>query len=261
MNYRGFALLAVLWVLTALSALTGAGMLVARLGQETTRNRVLLARAEWGREGCGEILQARFAADPSTRHLDPVVLGRGTWCRASLDDPHGKLNVNSADRNALVTLLRAVGAPRWVADSAIAARGRAPIYDLTAIPGMDSALTARVQPYLTTRGTGAIDVAAASAPVLRLLPGMTDESVFLLLSRRTTRPIRNADELAGLLSRSARAVFLAQYADFVRATVFEPPQLVVRLEGGVRGSSIVARATLTVVPVVGRLAVIRRETE
>ena len=49
MNRRGFALLAVLWVITALTALTGAGMLVARLGSETTRNRVLFARAEWAR--------------------------------------------------------------------------------------------------------------------------------------------------------------------------------------------------------------------
>ncbi len=52
MNKRGFGLLAVLWVVTALTALTGAGLLVARLGSETTRNRVLLARAEWAREAC-----------------------------------------------------------------------------------------------------------------------------------------------------------------------------------------------------------------
>ena len=48
MNRRGFALLAVLWVVTALTALTGAGMLAARLGSETTRNRILLTRARSG---------------------------------------------------------------------------------------------------------------------------------------------------------------------------------------------------------------------
>jgi len=63
MNRRGFALLAVLWVLTALTALTGAGLLVARLGSETTRNRSLLARAEWAREACGEILWIKFQTD------------------------------------------------------------------------------------------------------------------------------------------------------------------------------------------------------
>src|SRR5437667_7617694 len=98
MNRRGFALLAVLWVLTALTALTGVGTLVARLGSETTRNRMLLARAEWAREACGEILLARFSVDPTIRAVDPIDLGRGTWCRASLDDPAARLNLNTADR-------------------------------------------------------------------------------------------------------------------------------------------------------------------
>src|SRR5919198_1194608 len=109
MNRRGFVLLAVLWVVTALAALTGAGMLVARLGNSTTRNRVLLARAEWAREACGEILLARFAADPTVQRLDPIDLGRGTWCRASLDDPSGGLNLNTVEREALVRLLNAGG--------------------------------------------------------------------------------------------------------------------------------------------------------
>src|SRR5438309_1525238 len=63
MSRRGFALLAVLWTLTAITMLTGAAMAVARLGSTTTRNRVLLARAAWAREACGEILQARYAQD------------------------------------------------------------------------------------------------------------------------------------------------------------------------------------------------------
>jgi hypothetical protein len=90
---------------------------------------------------------------------------------------------------------------------------------------------------------------------------MTEEGVFLLTSRRTLRPLHSADELAGLLSRSSRMVFLGSYAEFVRSAVFDPPQLIATVEGGVRGTPIVARATLTTVPVPGRLAVIRRETE
>jgi len=90
---------------------------------------------------------------------------------------------------------------------------------------------------------------------------MTEESVAIILSRRSSRPLQSADELAGALSRSARGVFLTNYAEFVRSAVFAPPQLIASLEGGVRDTPIVARATLTVVPVPGRLAVIRRETE
>jgi type II secretory pathway component PulK len=130
MSRRGFALLAVLWVLTALTALTGAGLLVARLGSETTRNRVLLARAEWAREACGEILLARFAADPSAHVLDPIDLGRGTWCRASLDDPAARLNLNTADRDALVSLFKTVGVQPAIAESVIVRRARGTLYDL-----------------------------------------------------------------------------------------------------------------------------------
>jgi type II secretory pathway component PulK len=261
MNRGGFALLAVLWVITALTALTGAGLLVARLGSETTRNRMLLARAEWAREACGEILAARFATDAGLRKLDPIDLGRGTWCRASLDDPAARLNLNSAERDALQRLFSAVGVNRTLADSVIGRRRNGTIYDLRQVPGIDSAAVARLTPFVTTRGTGAINVNAAPPEVLWLLPGVTGEAVVLIVNRRATRPLQNADELAGALSRSSRTVLLGSYAEFVRAAVFGPPQLIATIEGGVRGTPIVARATLTMVPVPGRLAVIRRETE
>ena len=261
MNRRGFALLAVLWVLTALTALTGAGLLVARLGSETTRNRMLLARADWGREACGEILAARFAVDATIRGLDPMDLGRGTWCRALLDDPTAKLNVNLADLDALAKLLTALGVQRAIADSTIARRRLGTIYDLSQIPGLDSSTVVRLLPFLTTRGTGAINVNAARPEVLRVLPGVTEETVLVIMSRRSTRTLHNADELSGAVSRSSRTQLLASYAEFVRVVAFAPPQLMVTLEGGVHGTAITSRATVTVVPVSGRLAVIRRETE
>ena len=89
---KGFALLAVLWTLTAMTVLTGAAITVARLGSATTRNRILLARAGWAREACVEILQARYAQDASIRALNTVDLGRGTWCTGALEDPSVKLN-------------------------------------------------------------------------------------------------------------------------------------------------------------------------
>ncbi len=261
MNKKGFALLAVLWVLTALTALTGAGLLVARLGSETTRNRILLARAEWARESCGEILSARFAIDPTIRGLDPIDLGRGTWCRASLEDPAGRLNLNTADREAVARLFKAVGVPQALAESVAVRRARGTLYDLKQVPGLDSTVAARLTPFVTVRGTGVVNVNAAPRDVLRTLPGMTEEGVLLLTSRRALRPLHSADEFAGLLTPSSRTVLLSSYAEFVRAAVFEPPQLIATVEGGVRGTPIVARGILTMVPVPGRLAVIRRETE
>src|SRR5439155_17834724 len=134
--------------------------------------------------------------------------------------------------------------------------------ELLYIRGFDSSLVVRLSAVLTTRGTGVINVNAAPREVLATLPGMTEEAMLALLGRQTSgRLIQSADELAALVSKSARSVLLANYPEFVRAATFASAQLVARVEGGVRGTPIVARATLTVVPVPGRLAVIRRETE
>ncbi len=205
MSRRGFALLAVLWVLTALTALTGAGLIVARLGSETTRNRLLLARADWAREACGEILLARFAVDPSIRVLNPIDLGRGTWCRASLEDPAARLDLNTADRDALQELFTAVGVPPALAESVIVRRAQGTLYDLRQVPGLDSTVAAHLTPFVTVRGTGVINVNAALPEVLRTLPGLTDEGVFLLTSRRGLRTIHSLIRHNSL--RRSRAAF------------------------------------------------------
>src|SRR6267378_1809223 len=153
MSRNGFALIAVLWVITALGVLTGASLLVARIGSTTTRNRVLLARAEWAREACGEILLARFAADASVRALEPIDLGRRTWCRASIDDPSGRVNLNTADRDEFVRLFAQLGVAAAIADSVVALRRRGTIYDVRQVPGVDSSMVTRLSAYLTTRGT------------------------------------------------------------------------------------------------------------
>lgn len=283
MSRRGFALLAVLWALTAVTVLTGVAITVARVGSLTTRNRVLLARAAWAREACVEILQARYAQDASQR-LDSVDLGRGTWCTGTLEDPSVKLNLNVADRPALVSILQGVVHRSAVPDSLVDAlldwrdpdqvarpfgdessENRngpfADVWELRYVRGFTDSLVARLTPLLTTRGTGAINVNAATPQVLETLPGMTDEVVRVLIMHRGQTALPNADVLVGLLSRSARATLLASYPEFVRVAVFAPPQLIATVTGGVRGTSLAARVTLTTVPVAGRLAVIRRETE
>jgi len=262
MTRRGFALLAVLWVLTALAAITGVGMMVTRLGSEATRNRVLLARAEWAREACGEILQARFATDPTTRKIDSIDLGRGTWCSASITDPSAQINVNTADREALALLLTQLHESSQLADTIIAEREVRAIYNLAQVHGIDSARASRLAPFLTTRGTGVVNINAAPPAVLAALPGLSAEAVRVIADRQYARhPVASADELSGALSTSSRELLLNNYAEFVRVAVFSAPQLVAALVGGVRNTPIVSRATLTVVPVPGRLAVIRRETE
>ena len=284
MTRRGFALLAVLWTLTAVTAFTGATLAIVRLGSLTTRNRVLLTRAAWAREACSEILQARYAADPAIRHVDSVDLGRRTWCVATLEDPSAKLNLNLADRTALVTVIGAVVHRATTVDSLVDAlldwrdpdtvprpfgeessRNRngplANVAELRSVRGYTDSLVSSLRAFLTTRGTGVVNVNAAPPPVLETLPGMSPEAVQLLVTRRGSTAISNTDALVGLLSPGARATLLASYPEFVRAAAFSPPQLIAVIAGGVRGTPLVARMTLTVVPVAGRLAVIRRETE
>ena len=286
MSRRGFALLAVLWVLTALSVLGGVALAVARTGSQTTRNRILLARAGWAREACVEILLARYAQNPAVRAVDSVDLGRGTWCRVTLEDPAAKLNLNLGSREQLVAVLNfvsrvSVAAVDSLADALLdyrdpdtiprpfgaetATNRNGPLADvaeLAYVRGFDSSLVDRLTLVLTTRGPGVINVNAAPPEVLATLPGMTDEAIRVLLGGRASgRPIRSADDFAALLSKSARSALLTAYPDFVRAATFAPAQLVARVEGGVRGTPIVARATLTLVPLPDRLAVIRRETE
>lgn len=284
MTRRGFALLAVLWTLTAVTVFTGAVMTAAALGSATTRNRVWLTRAAWAREACVEILEARYAQDASVRRIDSVDLGRGTWCRATLEDPSTKLNLNLADRTALVTVLQSVLRRPTAVDSLVdalldwrdpdtvprpfgeeSARNRngplADLWELRSVRGFTDSLVESLRPFLTTRGTGVINVNAAPREVLSALPGMTEEGVAVLMMHRGGAPISGADVLAGLLSPDARAALLPSYPEFVRAAAFTAPQFIAVVEGSVRGTPLVARVTLTLVPVPGRLAVIRRETE
>ena len=284
MTRRGFALLAVLWTLAAVSTLAGVAITTASLGSATTRNRVLLARAGWAREACAEILEARYAQGTSIRAMDTVDLGRGTWCSATIEDPSVKLNLNLADRAALVSVLQTVVSrsgtvdslvdalldwrdpdrePRPFGDEPATARNGplADIWELRHVRGFSDSLVASLAFLLTTRGTGAINVTAAPPQVLATLPGMTDETVQVLTMKRASARIPNADALVGLLSPGARAALLGSYPEFARAAVFAPPLLVAVVTGGVHRTSLVARVTITAVPVAGRLAVIRRETE
>jgi general secretion pathway protein K len=283
MTERGFALLAVLWVVTAATALVGAVVAVAQLGSATTRNRVLLTRAAWAREACVEILLARYAQSPAERHIDRVDLGRGTWCDVSVDDPSAKLNVNLADQAAIVSVLQTVVRRGSAVDSLVdalldwrdpdtiprpfgeesSANRNGPLADVAElhdVRGFSDALLARLSGLLTTRGTGAINVNAAPRAVLATLPGIGAEGVENVLRHRGIAPLINADGLVGLLSPASRTTLLASYPEFVRTAVFTPPQLVAVVTGGVGGTPITASVTLTLVPVAGRLAVIRRET-
>lgn len=258
----GFALLATLWLIVALTAITGVGVGIAQLGTLTTRNRILLARAGWAREACVEILMARYAGDPNVRAVPRVELGRGTWCEVGLTDPGAAVHLNLADPGELARLFAAEGVTPLL-PVVLKQRAVLPFADTAEVRqlGGDPQLLDQVLPLLTTRGTGQINLNAAPPAVLAALPGFGEEAVRAVVQRRSLHALQSLDEVLGLVSAVAREDLLAAYHELARTTTFAATQLVAVIEGGVAGTPIVSRATLTLVPLAERLAVIRREVE
>jgi len=258
----GFALLAVLWTITALAAVVGLAMASTRLGHQTTANRILLARGRWTAEACLAIAQARWVqgklADSAT-----IDLGRETRCAWRVDDPTARINVNTAEREVIERLLSAVSFQPSAVDSLVRtlldARRRTPLLDvsqLAAFPGHESRLTS----FFSVDGPGTVNASAAPGPVLAALPGMTPEAVERLLARRALgRPIASLDALVADVSPPARAPMLARYPDLARLMTFTSPQLRLTGVGCVEPrDGLRATVELLVVPLPERLAVIRR---
>lgn len=261
MKQRGFALLAVLWVV----AILGGALLVAghdtRAGLAIGRNRAALVRGRWAAEACGEIARAHV----EDRARDPVVdLGRRVHCRWRVEDPGGRLNVNEAPVRVLERLFVITGADPASAELTARTLGdrRAQgvftsLEDVAEVPGFPSASL----PFLATEGPRAVSAAVADATVLAALPGMTAETAHAIVGRRfARRPIADLDELSGLVSPAARAELAAHHLDLRALLAFAPVELRVVAEGWV-GDTLtppVVRLELFVIRNAGRLNVVRR---
>ncbi len=266
---RGFALLAVLWLVAALGIVTAVGIAAGRMGAGATRNRILLARSAWAREACVAILMARFAEDSATdlaglrmRTLPPVDLGRGTWCEARIEDPGARIHLNQADSATLERLFQSPEQASALLDWRRRHGPLADVAELRFVAGFDSTTAARVADRTTTRGSGAVNLNLASREVLAAVAGLPEEAIELALSRRQVgRPVASLDELLALLSRPSQQVILQDYTGWLTRVRFTPAQLSASVTGGVSGTHIMSTVVLTLVPVPGRLALIRRESE
>lgn len=82
------------------------------------------------------------------------------------------------------------------------------IEELSNVMGMTPEIYAKAAPYLTTRGSGAVNLNTAPIPVLRALPGMTDATINMIVQQRSQgRRIDNLSQImpggrtvAGMLS-------------------------------------------------------------
>ena len=113
-----------------------------------------------------------------------------------------ELKAEFADWMDADSLPRQRGAERdeYIADGLLVLPPNHPVREvdeLRDVRGMTPELFAKVRPYLTTFGSGRIDVNSAPVPVLRALTGMTDDVVARILSARSAqRRIRSIAEIA-----------------------------------------------------------------
>ena len=256
MTRSGFALLAVLWVIVALTSIVALGVGGIRLGETTSANRLLLTRGHWAAEGCLGIAEGRWVAHQlaDTATID---LGRRTRCAWRVDDPTARLNVNTMSTAILDRLADALGVTRGVVDTIVAHR---PFQDAAQVRALVA--DSRLLPFLTVDGPGTVDVNAVPPEVLVALPGLGPEAVEVLAEgRRMGHPITSVDQLASA-TPGERPTILAHYADLAALLTFAPPQLLVTASGWVEGAGSPAglHATIEtlVVPLPDRLAVIRR---
>lgn len=262
MKRRGFALLAVLWVVAALGSAVAVTAGALRTAERASRNRILLARARWAAEACGAIAQASWATDAPARH-GTAGLGRGALCTWRMEDTGLRLNVNVATGDALARVFAARRVPadsaaRWVSRLVQLRRARpfgTPQEALAAsrIPG-------EWEQYLTTFGSGGVSAGAPSA-VLASVEGLTPEALWLLNGRNAAgRPVANLEELESLLSPTSRTVLRDHYAGLAATLRFTPTEYLLTLEGWVAIQDAAPRATilLLVAPQPERLAILKR---
>ena len=249
----GFALITVLWLITALATLVGVSISEIKLGNQASTNRIVLTRGHWAAEACFAIVQARWhqgkLSDTGT-----VDFSRRVGCTWGLLDPTSRINLNAADSE----IINAVDTSTRFVRAVLDARRVKPfesVEQLAALPDFDSAKA----DLWTVDGPGSVNLAAAPRPVLFALPGLSEEAVERIDYRRTIRrSYTSLDELAADLSPPGRAALLAHYADLTRLATFSTPQLVVTVTGWVESQSPRSTVELLVVPLPERLAVIRR---
>ncbi|HEU6453728.1 MAG TPA: hypothetical protein VFT57_20090 [Gemmatimonadaceae bacterium] len=206
---------------------------------------------------------------------DTVTL-RDTRYAVALHDPAAKLHLNYASEAELRRLFgalridfgradrlaqaicdwrdaddlrRARGAERedYVRDGAVVTPSNTlfqRVEELRHLMGMTPALYRLVSDHLTVHGTGQVNLNTADRPVLLSLPGMTEQTVAVVLRRRASgRPVRSLEDLASDLPPGPRETFQAEIASLLPRATFETRELVAASDGWVDGSPVRARAT------------------
>ncbi|HXB23556.1 MAG TPA: hypothetical protein VNV25_02380 [Gemmatimonadaceae bacterium] len=272
-NRRGFALLAALWVTTALSAMALAGLLVARDVVRGSQNRVALMRGRWRAEDCFE--RSRIAIDDalngripggSWENLDQVVAVApavtAAACDVTLRPSDIAVNVNAADADQLLMVLKAIGIGEPTADSMVdalldwrdaddiprpmgaerdwyQANGRfvprngplADVRELKRVRGFEMIPDSILDAVFTVE-PGRIIWNRAPLIVLASLPGVGEEAMARIIERRSRDIPIDLFSLAGGLSPTAQQMLAARFGELQQLTTDRPDAWILTARGG-----------------------------
>lgn len=110
------------------------------------------------------------------------------------------------------------------------------VAELRHVRGMTDHIFRRVSPYLTVRGSGQVNLSNAPREVLLALPGMTEESVTLLLRmQRAGATLASVTDLGAELSPGARALFERELPRLMARSTTETREVEIRSSGWVNG--------------------------
>lgn len=236
MRRRGFALIAVLWLLVALSALTGGSLGRARTGSMAAANRMSLERTAWSAEACVSAMLA--ALDSASRSggeqtvPEPILrrFANGTECSVHGIDPSSRILPDSATDEMLQRL------------GSIALSLGIPVESLVSVDG-----------------DGRVNLNSASAGVMAALPGLDLEAAEDLVSRRRQRGrFANLNDVVNALPGLKRDSVNARLTELGRIVSFAPARLLVVSSGRDARAPPVSTLELLLVPAGNRMATIRR---
>lgn len=234
---RGFALIAVLWIVTLLAGSVSATMQAVRLTSLSASNRMSLDRGHWAAEACQAMSLAQL--DTSSSRLPTQSLGElltttltnGSSCRSFLEEPEARVLEDSLSPEL-----------RERVDSLMAAR-----------PSL-----AR-ESILTSIGSGRIDVNAAPPEVLALLPGLGIRGADAIVQNRLAQGrLSSMADILNLVDGSTRDSIDANLRALERIIIFAPTCIVLRSVGMFDGRPPLRTIESVLVPLDRRMAVVRR---
>jgi len=292
---RGFALLAVLWVMAGASVIAIGAMAAARASLAAARGRAQLTRAEWRAEECAEQARAvigRALDIGQWDDLDRIVASahaRESDCEVKLRAAGARLDINKVDDSILTRLLSQLHVAAPQRDSLVAAlrdwidaddtprplgaerewyaeHGRSPprngpladIRELCLVRGFDR--VAGLDSVLDVE-PGPVAIERAPVVVIASLPGFDAEAVARVVELRGRRQALG-DPLAfsGGLGERAREDLLARFSQLAGATSVSPVAWILTSRATLGTPKVTAVLELKLVRSGTRAAIVRRRT-